>query len=269
MNLGNAYASLGKYRKAIAYYKRSASISKLIADRQQEGIAYANLGKAYDSLGKYQQAIKFHERSLSISKEIGDSKREEIASANLEKAHKALLGEYPKGTDNDKPPSEIKTGNKSTRDESMSTIKCFDHLTLSHLPTCNINLFGQVGEGKSSFYNKTIFIKEFNMYTLEDNPCTGDTMGLEPQTSEADFRNLDGELLSNSSEYTRNPGLKYRAHYVVISRGIPLFVLLTHKDEFLPEDGDDITKIFHSETLGVTRVQGTEEIGVANKPEKL
>ena len=43
-----------------------------IGGRAGEGRAYGNPGNAYQSLGYYRKAIEYHEKRLKISREIGD-----------------------------------------------------------------------------------------------------------------------------------------------------------------------------------------------------
>ena len=50
-NLGNAYLSLGDFRKAIKYYKKHLKIAIEIGDRAEEGRAYGNLGNALQVTG--------------------------------------------------------------------------------------------------------------------------------------------------------------------------------------------------------------------------
>ena len=67
-NIGNAYRSLGDYRKAIEYHEKRLKIAKEICDRDGEAGAYGNLGNAYQSLADYQKAIECHEQLLKIEK---------------------------------------------------------------------------------------------------------------------------------------------------------------------------------------------------------
>ena len=67
-NLGNAYQSLGDYRKAIEHHEIGLKIAKEIGDRAGEGRAYGNLGNAYQSLGDYRKAIEYHEKDLKNCK---------------------------------------------------------------------------------------------------------------------------------------------------------------------------------------------------------
>ena len=57
-NLGNAYQSLGDFRKAIEYYEKSLEIKKEIGDRFGESACYGNLGNAYQSLGDFRVSVR-------------------------------------------------------------------------------------------------------------------------------------------------------------------------------------------------------------------
>ena len=49
-NLGNAYQSVGDYRKAIEYQEKHLKIKVAIGEKAGEGQAYGSLGNAYQSL---------------------------------------------------------------------------------------------------------------------------------------------------------------------------------------------------------------------------
>ena len=89
-NFGNAYQSLGDYQKAIEYHAKDLKMAKEIGDRAGEGGACGNLGNAYQSLGDYQKAIQYHEKYLNIAKEIGDRAGEGRAYGNLGNAYQSL-----------------------------------------------------------------------------------------------------------------------------------------------------------------------------------
>ena len=97
-NLGNAYRSLGDYRKAIEYHEKHLKVAIEIGDRGEEGGAYGNLGNASGSLGYYQKAIEYHEKHLKIAIEIGDRGGEGRAYGNLGNAYQSL-GDYRKATE--------------------------------------------------------------------------------------------------------------------------------------------------------------------------
>ena len=82
-NLGNAYDSLGDFKKAIEYHERHLKIAKEVGDRAGEGISYGNLGNAYFRLGDFKKAIEYHERNLKIAKEVGDRAGEGASYCNL------------------------------------------------------------------------------------------------------------------------------------------------------------------------------------------
>ena len=52
-NVGNAYQSMGDYRKAIEYQEKRLKIATEIGDQEGEGGAYGSLGSTYESLGDY------------------------------------------------------------------------------------------------------------------------------------------------------------------------------------------------------------------------
>ena len=56
-------------------------------DRGREGAGYGNLGNAYQSLGEYRKAIEHREKHLKFSIEIGDKGGEGIAYGNLGNAY--------------------------------------------------------------------------------------------------------------------------------------------------------------------------------------
>ena len=58
-------------------------IAKEIGDRAGEGRGYGHLGNAYDSLGDYRKAMEYHEKHLQIAIEIGDRAGEGRADGNL------------------------------------------------------------------------------------------------------------------------------------------------------------------------------------------
>ena len=97
-NLGNAYQSLGDYQKAIEYLEKLLKIAQEIGDRSGEGAAYGSLGNAYHSLGDYRKAIEYHEKDLKIAQEIGHRSGEAAAYGNLGNAYHSL-GDYQKAID--------------------------------------------------------------------------------------------------------------------------------------------------------------------------
>ncbi|XP_044167574.1 tetratricopeptide repeat protein 28-like, partial [Acropora millepora] len=94
-NLGNAFQSLGDYRKAIEYHAKHLKIAIEIGDRGAEGGVYGGLGNAYWSLSNYRTAIKYHEKHLKIATEVDDRGGEGQAYGNLGNAYRSL-GDYRK-----------------------------------------------------------------------------------------------------------------------------------------------------------------------------
>ncbi len=82
-DLGNAYESLGDFKRASEYRNRDLSIAKELEDKAGEGLAYGNLGKAFRYLGDFKQAIEYHKHYLVIAKELGDKAGEGTAWYSL------------------------------------------------------------------------------------------------------------------------------------------------------------------------------------------
>ena len=86
-NLGNCYHGLGDFHRAIDYFECHLKLAKEVGDRASEGKAYGSLGSAYDSLGDSVRAIEFHERCRQIATETGDRACEGIALGNIGQAY--------------------------------------------------------------------------------------------------------------------------------------------------------------------------------------
>ena len=64
------------------YHEKDLKIATEIDDRAGEGRAYGNLGNAYQSLGYFRKGIDYHEKHLKIAIEIGDQAGEGRAYAS-------------------------------------------------------------------------------------------------------------------------------------------------------------------------------------------
>ena len=91
-NIGNAYANLGKQRRAIEFHNQALIILREVSNRRGEGAALGNLGIAYRNLGEPRRAIEFFEQALEIDREIGARRNEGHDLGNLGNAY-ADLGE--------------------------------------------------------------------------------------------------------------------------------------------------------------------------------
>ena len=96
--LGNAYWSLGEYRRAIGCHEQHLRIAREAGDRQGEEGALGNLGNAYHSLGEYRRAIEYREQALLVDREVGDTRGEGQDLGGLGNAYWAL-GEYRRAID--------------------------------------------------------------------------------------------------------------------------------------------------------------------------
>ena len=88
--LGNAYNSLGDFRKATEFLQQGLSVAKETGNRNSEGNAYNILGNAYHSLGDFKKAIEFLQQGLSVAKEIGNKASEANAYNLLGNAYHSL-----------------------------------------------------------------------------------------------------------------------------------------------------------------------------------
>ena len=98
-NLGNAYFSLGDFKKAIEYNNLHLKIAKEVGDKHGEGGAYGNLGNAYISLGDFKKAIEYHNVHLKVAKEVRDKHGEGNAYGNLGNTYRSL-GDFKKAIEN-------------------------------------------------------------------------------------------------------------------------------------------------------------------------
>ncbi|MBD2002588.1 tetratricopeptide repeat protein [Trichocoleus sp. FACHB-40] len=62
------YISLGKYLKAIDFYKHRLTFARELQDRQGEERTLINLVKAYCALGNYEKALEYNQQHLAIVK---------------------------------------------------------------------------------------------------------------------------------------------------------------------------------------------------------
>ena len=96
--LGIAYESIGDYKQAIFYHRKSLEISRNINNLQGKANSFNNLGNVYNILGEYQRAIDFYQQSLAIAQQIGDRNGEANSLNNLGGIY-YFLGEYQRAID--------------------------------------------------------------------------------------------------------------------------------------------------------------------------
>src|SRR5713226_419052 len=77
-------------RERIGWLETAVRAARELGDRRAESYALGNLGNAYDSLGEYRRAIEFHEQHLAIARELGDRQGEASAPGNLGNDYHAL-----------------------------------------------------------------------------------------------------------------------------------------------------------------------------------
>ena len=89
-NLGRSYVDLGDVKKAIEFFEQALVIARKIGDRRGEGTRLGNLGGAYIRLGDARKSIEYYEQALAISREIGDRNLEGSWLGNLGGAYSDL-----------------------------------------------------------------------------------------------------------------------------------------------------------------------------------
>lgn len=89
-NLGNAYAELGEFDKAIESYEQSLTLCRINNDSANEGRTLNHLGLIYMDLGNYSQGLKFCEQALALAQEKKDVLNEASALCNLARLYTEL-----------------------------------------------------------------------------------------------------------------------------------------------------------------------------------
>ena len=122
-NLGQAYYSIGAFRKAVEYHQLHLTISKEVGEREGEGRAYGNLGIACISLGDFRKAIEYHDLQHTIFKELGDRSGQMRACANLGAAYHSL-GDFKKAIEYHQIHLEIakEVGNRSAEGRGYANL---------------------------------------------------------------------------------------------------------------------------------------------------
>jgi tetratricopeptide (TPR) repeat protein len=77
-NLGNTYTLLARYEEAVSYHEKQLVLSREYGFRLSEGDALGNMAVALSRQGKLDDAMKLREQALSIARDEGDRRREGI-----------------------------------------------------------------------------------------------------------------------------------------------------------------------------------------------
>ena len=83
LDTGDARGALGEWLECLA-------LARAQGHRQGEGAVLGNLGNAYHSLGEYRKAIDYQEQALAIFVEIGDRRGQGQDLGNLGSAYHGL-----------------------------------------------------------------------------------------------------------------------------------------------------------------------------------
>ena len=89
-NLGNAYKSLGDYRKGIEYLEKDLKIAIEIGDRAREGITYHNIGVQFSFLDEIENAVDNFFSAVDVFNSLRSQlKSEDNWKINFRKQHEA------------------------------------------------------------------------------------------------------------------------------------------------------------------------------------
>ena len=94
-DLGDAYHSLGEFKRAMELYQLGLRIARETGNKVAEGTGYYNLGQTHHSLGEFKRAIELYQLGLSIARNTGNKDAEGEGYNNLGLTHHSL-GEFNK-----------------------------------------------------------------------------------------------------------------------------------------------------------------------------
>ena len=94
-DLGNAYLSLGEFKRAMELYQLGLRIARETGNKDAEGKGYYNLGRTHHSLGEFKRAIELYQLGLSIARNTGNKDVEGTVYSNLGVIY-TCLGEFEK-----------------------------------------------------------------------------------------------------------------------------------------------------------------------------
>jgi tetratricopeptide (TPR) repeat protein len=90
LELGNALWRIGETHHAATLFKEGLELSRVINDRNREGVFLGGLGNTLSDLGDKHQAIKYDEEALAIARETSDQFGEGVLLGNLGNAYRDL-----------------------------------------------------------------------------------------------------------------------------------------------------------------------------------
>ncbi|WP_414578986.1 CHAT domain-containing protein [Anabaena sp. CCY 9402-a] len=82
-NVGQIYASLGKYDQALKLYQQALNIYKENNYKPGVAVTLNNIARINSNLGKYPTAIELNQQALVIYREVGDRTGEGVTMSNL------------------------------------------------------------------------------------------------------------------------------------------------------------------------------------------
>jgi tetratricopeptide (TPR) repeat protein len=96
--IGKQWRHLGKYSKALDYYRQSLKIRRDIGDKAGEAASLNNISQICQARGDYATALDFLQQSLTITREIGDKAGEGATLNNISRIYD-VRGDYATALD--------------------------------------------------------------------------------------------------------------------------------------------------------------------------
>lgn len=71
-NIGNLYAALNDFGKALDYYNRALPLYRVLGNRREEALTLYYIGRNYQRSDEYRKGIEFYSQAAQIRRELGD-----------------------------------------------------------------------------------------------------------------------------------------------------------------------------------------------------
>ena len=94
-SIGNAYARLGEFRKALPFFEQTRSLAQQLRERKLEAASETYLGGVYDVLGEPKKALDHYDQALRLAQESGNRSSEASALNNIGLIHFQIAEPQP------------------------------------------------------------------------------------------------------------------------------------------------------------------------------
>lgn len=94
-SIGNAYARLGEFRKALPFFEQTRDSARELKERKLEAASETFLGGVYDVLGEPKKALDHYDQALRLAQESGNRSSEASALNNIGLIHFQIAEPQP------------------------------------------------------------------------------------------------------------------------------------------------------------------------------